>query len=106
MSLRSADSVPGLDILIQLVPSGLLDQGLIGYLVVGVHPDCLEGIKCLLDSFNERVTHHVEAQVDCLNGYLMLVLVAATRGYIVQDELPGLEAEAILCQVQVLQGGP
>jgi hypothetical protein len=75
---RSAKSIPSLYILIQLVPSGLLDDGLIEYLVVGIHPDCLQGIKCLLDAFNERVTHHVEAQVDCLNGYLMLVLMAAT----------------------------
>jgi hypothetical protein len=75
--LRSANRVPGLYILIKLVPSGLLDDGLIEYLVVGIHPDCLEGIKCLLDAFNERVTHHIEAQVDCLNGYLMLVLMAA-----------------------------
>jgi hypothetical protein len=67
-SLLSCDRVPSLNILIQLVPSGLLDHGLIDYLVVGVRPDCLQGIKCLLDAFYERVTHHVEAQVDCLNG--------------------------------------
>ena len=67
-SLRPGYSVPGLNILIQFVPSGLFDHGLIDYLVVGVRPDCPQGIKCLLDAFYERVTHHVEAQVDCLNG--------------------------------------
>lgn len=66
--LRPGYSVPGLNILIQLVPSGLLNHGLIDYLVVWVRPDCLQGVKCLLDAFDERVTHHVEAQVDCLNG--------------------------------------
>jgi hypothetical protein len=51
--LRSADSVPALNILIQLVPSGLLGHGLIEHLVVGIRPDCLQGIKGLLDAFNE-----------------------------------------------------
>ena len=32
--------------------------------------------------------------------------MTATGGYKVQDELPGLEAKAVLCQVQVFQGGP
>jgi len=66
--LRPGYRVPGLNILIQLFPSCLLDHGLIDYLVIGIRPDCLQGIKCLLDAFDERVTHHVEAQVDCLNA--------------------------------------
>jgi len=51
--LRPGYSIPGLYILIQLVPSGLLDHGLIDYLVIWIRPDCLQRIKCLLDAFNE-----------------------------------------------------
>ena len=54
-----------------------------------------------MHSVNQRLTHHVEAQIDLFQCELAFVALSAARGNVVENELACLEPESILRDVQI-----
>lgn len=57
-------------------------------------------------SVNQRLAHHVEAQIYMFQGELAFVTLSATRGNVIENELACLESESILRDVQITYLGP
>ena len=59
-----------------------------------------------MHSVNQRLAHHVEAQIDLFQGEFAFVALSAARGNVVENELACLESKSILRDVQITYLGP